>query len=1214
MDFKNLTIRARLSLGFSVLLAIFAGTSVFVINQFSESNNRLVRIVDGSAKRVNLSNEIMIALLDSTRHEKNIIIERRNAEMLYFKDRFQKASDTVDDKIVQLTELSDTEGKVLLEEFKESWKRLKKYQEQIIFFALKNQNDKAFEISAGEGLIVRDLATKQFSRIVERNEKLMDQEKKKNISDFQYTFYFLIFLIIVSVIIVISIFLWIVRTITDRITFIANEAERIAGREFTDQKLEDPTKDELKLIFDSLVNVNESFKEVAHNANTVASGNYSIDLVPRSEKDILGTALMKMTQALRLTTSENDRHNWLTQGQNQLNEKLRGDQSIEELAQGTITFLGNYLEVRVGVIYLLDERDKSLKLIGEYAFSGGKTSEKFSLKEGLVGQAAFEQKTILLTDLKEEQIRVMSSLLDTKPTNVLVIPFLYEGQTLGVVEIGKLSQFTELEVEFCQNCMENIGISVYSAISRKKIQELLEETQAQSEELQSQQEELKQMNEELEEQTQVLRQQQEELRITNEELEEQTQALEIKNKEVEAARSDIEQKSRQLEVSSKYKSEFLANMSHELRTPLNSLLILSKDLSENNKKNLSTDQVESANIIYKSGQDLLVLINEVLDLSKIESGKMQVNVEKISVRKFVDSLLKDFKHQADKKELSLIGTVSEDCPEYISTDPQRLNQILKNLLSNSLKFTEKGKISLEIRPDGYQKILISVSDTGIGIPEEKQMSIFEAFQQADGSTSRKYGGTGLGLSISRELAKILGGHISLESKVNQGSVFSLLLPLEMKPENVPSPAERKVHLTEQVPDPIPKKVRFINSPSAEDDRSSISENDKVVLIIEDDLKFASVLIKQAHDKDFKCLSASTGEDGLILSEKYLPNAIILDLNLPGINGNTVLNELKSNPKVRHIPVHVISGNEYSIDPIKEGAVEYLVKPVNKKELEEAFNRIENFINRKMKNLLIIEDDDNSRVAMRKLIGNGDVKCFEASNGKDALKAYQENYFDCIVLDIGLPDMSGFELIYELEKIKGQTMPPIIIYTGKELTREENAELQKYAESIIIKGVKSEERLLDETALFLHRTISKLPEGKQKIINNLYDKEAIFQKKKVLLVDDDMRNVFALSKILKDRGMEVYKADNGNTALSSLDSQQDMDIVLMDIMMPEMDGYETMRRIRSERKYDKLPIIALTAKAMKDDRQKCIDAGANDYISKPVDVERLLSLMRVWLSR
>ena len=735
----------------------------------------------------------------------------------------------------------------------------------------------------------------------------------------------------------------------------------------------------------------------------------------------------------------------------------------------------------------------------------------------------------------------------------------------------------------------------------------------QAEELQTQQEELKQMNEELEEQAHNLKQQQEELQMSNEELEEQTQSLEMKNKEVEAAKNDIEQKTKQLEISSRYKSEFLANMSHELRTPLNSLLILSKDLFENRKKNLDNIQIESAEIIYKSGHDLLVLINEVLDLSKIEAGKISINIERVSLRSFTDELIRDFKHHAEQKGLKLTYKLDKELPESIRTDSQRLNQILKNLLSNAIKFTEKGSVSISINRYTESTMIISVTDTGIGIQEDKQMAIFEAFQQADGGTSRKYGGTGLGLSISRELAKLLGAEIKVSSRINEGSTFSVIIPLEIHFENEPV-------RTSTVKEPVLYKPRsendtkYLNYPSIEDDRDSITKDDKVVLIIEDDLKFASILLKQANKKGFKCLSAATGEDGLLLATKYKPQAIILDMELPGINGHKVLLELKANPSVRHIPVHIISVNERSLDPIKNGAIEYLMKPVDKKDLEEAFNRIENFVSRKMKNLLIIEDNENSRKAMRRLIGNSDVKCFEAGTGKDALAMYQQNHIDCIILDIGLPDMSGFELIHKLENLKDHNIPPIIVYTGKELTKEENNELQKYAESIIIKGVKSEERLLDETALFLHRTISNLPKSKQLIINNLYDKEALFHSKKILLVDDDMRNVFALSKILKEHGMEIIKAENGKNALEMLDAHPDIDLVLMDIMMPEMDGYEAMRRIRSQGKFKSLPVIALTAKAMKDDKQKCIDAGANDYITKPIDVERLLSLMRVWLSK
>ena len=917
-------------------------------------------------------------------------------------------------------------------------------------------------------------------------------------------------------------------------------------------------------------------------------------------------------KALKKAENETASKNWLLAGNTELNTKTQGEKEINELAQDVINQLTSYMKAQIGAIYLAE--DGHLDLIGSYAFHHRKDNVNVvKFGQGLVGQAALEKKPIVFSEIPTDYIKINSGLGNTAPKNIIVFPFQYAGKVKGVIEIGSITEFSELDMQFMNLVAENIGIAFNSSQSRTKLKELLEETQRQTEELQSQQEEMKQLNEELEEQTQNLKQQQEELQMTNEELEEQTQSLEMKNKEVETAKYDIEQKTKQLEVSSKYKSEFLANMSHELRTPLNSLLILSKDLSENKKNNLNKDQVESAEIIYKSGCDLLVLINEVLDLSKIEAGKMAITIERISLRTLADELIRDFKHHAEQKGLKLNAKLEEGLPEAIRSDSQRLNQVLKNLLSNAIKFTEKGSVSININKSANHKIIISITDTGIGIREDKQMAIFEAFQQADGGTSRKYGGTGLGLSISRELAKLLGVEIKLTSKLGEGSTFSLIVPLEIHQENEPlkpSPVGEAAMVTSM----SENGSRYLNYPCIEDDRDKISKNDKVLLIIEDDLNFSFILSKQANEKGFKCLSAATGEDGLVLAEKYKPQAIILDIDLPGINGHKVLEELKTSPGLRHIPVHIMSVNERSLNAIKEGAIEYLMKPVDKKDLEEVFSRIENFVSRKMKNLLIIEDDANSRKAMRKLIGNGDVKCFEAETGKDALEMYRQNHIDCIVLDIGLPDMSGFDLIYKLENIKGLSIPPIIVYTGRELTREENNELEKYAESIIIKGVKSEERLLDETALFLHRTISNLPESKQLIINNLYDKEAIFNSKKILLVDDDMRNVFALSKILREHGMEIIKAENGKNALEMLSKHPDADLVLMDIMMPEMDGYEAMKRIRALDKFKTLPIIALTAKAMKDDKQKCIDAGANDYITKPVDVTRLLSLMRVWLSK
>ncbi|RKS94017.1 signal transduction histidine kinase [Flavobacterium limicola] len=967
-------------------------------------------------------------------------------------------------------------------------------------------------------------------------------------------------------------------------------------------------------------------------------------------------------KALKNSESETASKNWLLTGNSVLSEKLIGDQSIEQLANNTISFLCSYLKANIGAVYLFNENENELLLSGKFAFSSANdTKVSFKLNEGLIGQAAWEQKQISLAYISDDQIRITSSVLNAKPKHLLITPFLLDGKTIGVIEIGKLTEFNETEKEFVNVAMSSIAISVYTvqqaeekeiraaelavangelayqneekekraaelAIANEELAYQNEEKEKravelsfankelsnQAEELQIQQEELRQLNEELEQQAQNLKQQQEELQMTNEELEEQTQSLEEKNKEVQASKNDIEQKTKQLEISSKYKSEFLANMSHELRTPLNSLLILSKDLSENRKKNLDEVQIESAEIIYKSGHDLLVLINEVLDLSKIEAGKMAINIEKIALKNFTDNLLRDFKHQAEQKGLTILCKLAAGLPEFIHTDSQRLNQILKNLLSNAIKFTEKGSVTISIDPNTETTLNISVRDTGIGISEDKQSAIFEAFQQAEGGTSRKYGGTGLGLSISRELAKLLEGEIIVKSHLDKGSTFSLIIPLEIYPVQEPE-TENQVKPISYTPR-SQNDINYLNHPTIEDDRDTMNIDDKIVLIIEDDRNFATILLKQANKKGFKCLSASSGEDGLLLAAKYKPQAIILDMGLPGINGKQVLHELKINPSVRHIPVHIISANDRSLEPIREGAVEYLMKPISKDGLEEAFIRIENFVNRKIKNLLIIEDSENSRKAMKVLIGNGDVKCYEAGTGKEALELFEHNHIDCIILDIGLPDMTGFELIHKLGDVKAHNLPPIIVYTGKELTKEENNLLHKYADSIIIKGIKSEERLLDETALFLHRTITNLPKSQQMMINNLNDKEAIFHSKKILLVDDDMRNVFALSKILQERGMEVIKSEDGKNALNMLEVHTDIDLVLMDIMMPEMDGYEAMKRIRSQIKFRNLPIIALTAKAMKDDKQKCIDAGANDYITKPIDVERLLSLMRVWLSK
>ena len=770
---------------------------------------------------------------------------------------------------------------------------------------------------------------------------------------------------------------------------------------------------------------------------------------------------------------------------------------------------------------------------------------------------------------------------------------------------------------------------------------LLSMTQDQAEQLKSNQEELRAANEELEEQTEELKAsteklkiQQEELQASNEELEEKTESLEqqrIKvvnqNKELEKAGKEIEKKAEDLAISSKYKSEFLANMSHELRTPLNSLLILSRDLANNKKGNLDKKQVESAEIVYNSGNDLLKLINEILDLSKVEAGKMILNIQETHLKEVAVSMDKTFRHQTDIKKLELNINLAADMPATIKTDRQRVEQIIKNLVSNSIKFTNQGEVTIDFfRPkkdtvlrnsglNAEQSIVISVTDTGIGIPEEKQTAIFEAFQQVDGSTSRKYGGTGLGLSISRELAKLLGGELQLASTPGKGSVFTIYLPATLEKKSpVEIPERRKSRDRRKTREMLqPGRIKeIVPSHSIKDDRGNIKEGDRTILVVEDDYNFAKTLHNFCRDKKFKFIHAGSGEIGLNLAEKYKPDAIILDVKLPGMNGWYVLQTLKESADLRHIPVHMMSVDEDTINAVKKGAVGYLTKPVKKEQLEDAFDTLEEFYSQGIKELLLVEDNAVQQQHIVELLKEDGLKVTIAKSGEEALKNLKSKKYDCMILDLFLPDIYGYDLLKKFEK-ENIPIPPVIVYSANsELTKEEEFKLREYTDSIIIKSVKSEERLLDETALFLHQVVGKMPKEKREIIKKLHDKDTIFENRRVLLVDDDMRNVFALSHILEEKGMKIVTAVNGKKAVNVLKKDTNFDIVLMDIMMPEMDGYEAMKLIRGKLKLKELPIIALTAKAMKEDKEKCLASGANDYLSKPLEVDRLLSLMRVWL--
>ena len=953
--------------------------------------------------------------------------------------------------------------------------------------------------------------------------------------------------------------------------------------------------------------------------------------------------ITEIRQALDQTLFENR----LQEGHAAINERLRGEQDIEELGHSILSALSEQLDIQTGAVYLADE-DQLLRLTASYATAKDQPHRKsFSIGEGVSGQAAQEGKRIMINDIPDDCIRLVTSTAEAVPKNIAALPLRYENSLKGVLELGSFTTFTEKDTALLDRITDDITIAIHTAQSRSRINQLLEKSQVQSEELQTQQEELKATNEELEEQTQNLREsesllknQQEQLQAINEELEDKTDRLEHqkseierKNENLQKARGALEKKAEQVALASRYKSEFLANMSHELRTPLNSLLLLARNLSRNRDNNLTEQQVESAHIIYNSGNDLLQLINEVLDLSKIEAGRMDVARNKISLADLSHWLKRNFKHLLDEKSLDFSITITHEAPPSIISDRSRLEQIIRNLMANALKFTQEGGVFVRIAPADKnadltavgltpeKTLTISIRDTGIGISQEKHKEIFQAFRQEDGSTSRKYGGTGLGLSISKELAALLGGELQLTSAPESGSTFSIYLPYTM-PEKVET-EDTDTAETEDDSDRIDSGEFTVQddlqppislAPPLPDDRDNLLENDKVLLIVEDDLNFAKVLFRQGHETGFKCLVSADGRDGLTLARKCIPNAIILDIKLPSMDGWKVLESLKTDQHTRHIPVHMMSVEERTVDAYKKGAVGFLTKPVKQEQLQEAFNRFDHIISRDLSELLLVEDDEILSAEIAKLIGNSDVHITTATSGKEVLAAFKEKKFDCMILDLGLPDMTGIELLDMLEKTAGIKIPPIIVYTGRDLTNEEGLILNRYTDSVIIKGVKSEERLLDETALFLHRIVDNLPDEKKMMIANLYEQDEMFKDKKILLVDDDMRNSFALSKIMEERGMHVMIANNGRHALDIIAQESDFDLVLMDIMMPIMDGYEAIRNLRKDTRFRNLPIIALTAKAMPEDREKCMHAGANDYLAKPVEEGRLFSMMRVWLYR
>ncbi len=956
-------------------------------------------------------------------------------------------------------------------------------------------------------------------------------------------------------------------------------------------------------------NLTTQVRAIAEVATAVTKGDLTrlIKVDARGEVAELKDNINTMIDNLRLTTERNTEQDWLKTNLAKFTNMLQGQRDLATVGRLLLSELTPLVNAHQGVIYQIEnEEPNNLKLLSAYADDGANGHpQTLRLGEGLIGQCALDKRRMLITEILDSAASISSALLKAKPRNNIVLPVLFENQAKAVIELASLHEFTPLQTTFLEQLTTSIGIVLNSIEATMQTEGLLKQSQQLAAELQTRQYELQQTNEQLEQKAQQVA--------------ERNVEVERKNQEIEQARRALEEKATELAWTSKYKSEFLANMSHELRTPLNSILILGQQLGDNPEGNLTPKQVEFARIIHGAGTDLLNLISDILDLSKIESGTVTVDVEEIFFSSLVDMVARPFRHEAETRQLSFDTHVDPNLGRGLVTDPKRLQQVLKNLLSNAFKFTTRGGVRLNVATalggwsDGHPVlsqapavVAFEVSDTGIGIPPEKHKIIFEAFQQADASTSRKYGGTGLGLAISRELASLLGGEIHLRSAAGCGSTFTLYLPIKY--------AGSTVALRQTGAAPVATAPEERATEPIADDRLQIHAGDAILLIVEDDPHYARILTDLARDEGFKVLLAMRGDDALDLAKQYQPTAVSLDVFLPDMLGWNVLSQLKKNPLTRHIPVQIVTLDEDRQHALTRGAFSFVNKPTTREGIADALVRIKEFSQPRRRRLLIVEDNAFEQMSIRELLGHDDIEIVAAASGREALDILRGETCDCVVLDLRLPDMSGFEVLERMRADAALAEVPVVVFTGRELSADEDAQLHTMARSIVVKGVESPERLLDETSLFLHRVFSELPPEKQRLLEHLNTSDEDLVGRTVLLVDDDPRNIFALSSVLERRGMRVLTATTGSEAITLIEETPPLAIVLMDIMMPEMDGYQTIENIRGNAAHRRLPIIALTARAMKGDREKCLEAGASDYLAKPVNTEQLLSALRMWLHR
>jgi len=1185
--------------GVSLLILIASSTASFVSIQGLLKNAEEVQHTN---KVINGVHEILAAMIDAETGQRGFLLTGNDIFLEPYTGAFERASDNVE-RVRDLTIDNPTQQKNINGISDLVLKRFSMLRKLI---DTKKVGDTISTPVLMAGKSYMD-SIRRFVRNMELEEQNLLKERTESMNRFSsYTPILIIVGAVLALMITIIFYLKVKRDIADKMAL--------------QKALEDKDKE-----------ITTRIGVIRNIAGQVSDGNYSVR-VQDSEKDNLGelsVSLNRMAESLQFSFSQLSEKEWLQTGIAGLNQTILDENLMTALTQKILSFTAEYTNSLSGAFYLMGP-DKVLTLQTGYALQSSQVKEKLQIGEGLPGQCAISKKEILITDIKEKDIHINFTTASLSPVCVMIFPVLFENQVKGVIEIASINTYTTKEITFFKSISENIGIAINTVQNRQRLQELLEETQSQSEELMAQHAELEHINAELEAQAEELQTSEEELKVQQEELletnsmlEERSTLLEDRNIIIQQKNIEIQKKAEDLAISTRYKSEFLANMSHELRTPLNSILLLSRLMADNNEANLTPEQVQYAEVIQSSGNGLLELIDEILDLSKIEAGKMSVEFSMTSIESITRDLQVLFEPLAKQKKVAWNIVIDDEAPGQLETDKLRLDQILKNLLSNAFKFTSAGSVKLVIDMVAEQPTMVrfQVTDTGIGIAPEKQQMVFEAFQQEDGSTRRKYGGTGLGLSISKELCRLLGGELSLTSVPGQGSTFTLILPITRKLNinvmDISSPEDLALLEEPMLESPqlqeIPRyKIDIIPNEIA-DDRNNITEIDNIILIIEDDTAFAKALLDYARQKNYKGIVAVRGDKGIEMARSYEVKAILLDIELPVKSGWEVMEELKKDPKTRPIPVHIMSSHQLKKESLIKGAVDFINKPVAFEHLNNIFEKIEFILGKKDNKVLIVEDNNKHAQALAYFLGTNAVNTEIYQTLDESIKSLEKKEVDCVILDMGVPDAKAYELLETVKQNGGLKDIPIIIFTGKSLSHAEEFKIKKYADSIVLKTAHSYQRILDEVSLFLHLVEQKksLKErvdssGKSTIIDN------VLKNKTVLLADDDVRNIFSMTKALEKQQMKVIPAMDGKEALDLLSTTQLADIILMDMMMPEMDGYDTIKAIRKNPLTKNIPIIAVTAKAMTGDREKCIAAGASDYISKPVDVDQLVSLLRIWL--